>query len=116
MYEHINLSLFLIQKSLLKRWRIDNNLEYLLVFSQLTPVKPESHSHMYESTPSVHVPPFIHGLGEQKLGTTTKNKYIGHSLQNYAGHLQPHANSSTSLNYFINKSIFSTAIKQSFSN
>ena len=74
MYKHIDLSLFLIQKSILKGWRIDNNLEYLLVVSQSTPVKPESHSQMYESTPSVHVPPFIHGLGEQKLGTTTKNQ------------------------------------------
>lgn len=31
--------------------------------SQLPPVNPLAHVHVYDPTPSVHVAPFLHGLG-----------------------------------------------------
>ena len=48
----------------------------LLVW-QLVPVKPATHAHVYLLSPSVHVPPFRHGLGEQssisaKIGATKR--------------------------------------------
>lgn len=31
--------------------------------SQLPPVNPLAHVHVYDPTPSMHVAPFLHGLG-----------------------------------------------------
>ena len=38
--------------------------------SQLPPVYPAAQSHVYESTPSWHVPPLAQGLGTQSLMST----------------------------------------------
>jgi len=40
--------------------------------SQLGPVYPAAQSHVYESTPSAHVPPLAQGLGTQSLMSKTQ--------------------------------------------
>ena len=43
---------------------------YILVW-QLVPVNPGTHLQLYLFTPSVHVPPFLHGLLKQSFGSET---------------------------------------------
>ena len=43
---------------------------YLLVW-QLVPVNPGAHVQLYLFTPSVHAPPFLHGLLKQSFGSET---------------------------------------------
>ena len=44
-------------------------IEFLLI-SQLFPWYPEGQTHVYESSPSIQLPPLRHGIGSQSLKST----------------------------------------------